>query len=143
LASPLSPTSATSRLKETFSARQLRVLFVDDEPLTRDVFGVYLKTVGVDVTLARDGTEALRLARQSRPHVIVLDLRMPGDYDGYEVIRALRGSPDTASIPVLLFTGAIGADHGSAAARGADAVVTKPCAPSVLLAAIRRFGGRA
>jgi CheY-like chemotaxis protein len=143
LATPVVPTSSTSRRKETSAARQLRVLFVDDEPLTRDVFGIYLKTVGVDVTLASDGAEALRVARQTRPHVIVLDLRMPGDLDGYEVIRALRASRETASIPILLFTGAIGAEAGPASDRGADAVVRKPCAPSVLLTAIRRFGGRA
>jgi CheY-like chemotaxis protein len=143
MATPVTPANTTSRRRESFQSRQLRVLFVDDDSLTRDVFGVYLKTVGLDVTLARDGSEALRYAKQARPHVIVLDLRMPGGPNGYEVIGALRSLRETQSIPILLFTGAPTPDDALPSARGADAVVMKPCAPSVLLAAIRRFGGRA
>lgn len=80
-----------------------RVLIVDDEPHNRELVRDLLEVEGHTVYEARNGTEALRMAATLAPHVILLDVMMPG-LDGYEVCRQLKGDANTRAIPVLLVT---------------------------------------
>ena len=79
-----------------------KILIADDEPagiaLLKGLLPQLYRFIG-----ATDGLTALELARQHHPDLILLDVRMP-DMDGYEVCRALKASPDTASIPVIFLT---------------------------------------
>jgi phosphoribosyl 1,2-cyclic phosphodiesterase/ActR/RegA family two-component response regulator len=81
----------------------VRVLLADDDDQLREVARTALARDGHIVIEARDGGEALRLARQESPDVIVLDVLMP-EMDGLEVLGALRAEAATARTPVLLFT---------------------------------------
>ena len=78
-------------------------LVIDDDEIERYVAAHILRSLGLLVTEAQDGTSGLRLAREQPPDVIVLDLRMPG-IDGFGVLEELHGDPSTAGIPVIIQT---------------------------------------
>jgi signal transduction histidine kinase/CheY-like chemotaxis protein len=80
-----------------------RVLIVDDEEISRYVLRQHLLTPHHLISEARDGAEALRVARSERPDVICLDLMIP-DLDGYEILRRLKADPLTEDIPVVIVT---------------------------------------
>ena len=79
-----------------------KVLIVDDEPYIRKFLGTLLSHKGYDVTLAEDGQKGLDRFLQERPHVIVLDLQMPG-MDGLTVLRQVRSLNPLQ--PVIILTG--------------------------------------
>ncbi|HLO66459.1 MAG TPA: response regulator [Holophaga sp.] len=79
------------------------VLLVDDDPDLRDTLGRILARDGYQVLIAKDGPEGLRVARESRPGIIVLDVILPG-MDGWEVLAALKADPAVADIPVVMHT---------------------------------------
>jgi DNA-binding response OmpR family regulator len=66
-----------------------RLLIVDDEEIVRDVLARFLKGKGYDVVTASNGREAMELVKKERPHLMLLDIRMP-EMDGFEVLRRLR-----------------------------------------------------
>jgi two-component system cell cycle response regulator DivK len=114
-------------------ARRERILFVDDDRATREGYAAYLDSCGYDVTITASGQDALRRAVEQRPSVIVLDLGLK-DMDGWEVARRLKAEPDTATVPIIAFTGAsLPHERISAMRAGCDRVVTKQCAPTALL----------
>ena len=77
-----------------------RVLVVDDDVKTVELVKLYLNRDGYRVLTAYDGVEALRLARESHPDLIVLDLMLPG-INGLEVCRTLR---DESDVPIIMLT---------------------------------------
>ena len=82
-----------------------RVLIADDDGIVRDVVRRYLERDGLDVSIAQDGTEALRLLGSQRIDVAVLDVMMPGP-DGLSLCRSLRRRADNGGygVPVILLT---------------------------------------
>jgi two-component system, OmpR family, alkaline phosphatase synthesis response regulator PhoP len=80
-----------------------RVLVVDDQPHVRRIVSAKLQKAGYEVLVAEDGEEALAMAREQRPDVLVADYRMPG-IDGMDLCRMLQDDPATANIPVVLLT---------------------------------------
>src|SRR5688572_8563753 len=101
-----------------------RILVADDEPSTAEMLALILGYTGYEVTRAYDGAEALQLARETKPDVIMLDVRMPKLY-GPEVTRRLKSDPDLAGKVVVLFSCA---DENDVQWReaGADAFLSKP-----------------
>jgi CheY-like chemotaxis protein len=91
-----------------------------------------LRRCGLDVLEASEGEAALRLIRENRPDLAVLDVRMPG-LTGIEIVRALTAQPDTAAIPVVLVS-AWGQVHeiDDGLASGARAYIVKPFQPQAL-----------
>lgn len=81
----------------------MKLLFVEDDPGLREVYTRSLRHFGYDVVEAGTGAEGLRLARESRPDVILMDLVLP-EMDGWEATRILKHDEATASIPVIAFT---------------------------------------
>lgn len=111
-----------------------RVLVVDDEPQIRRALATNLTTRGYQVDVAADGEEALRLAAEHRPDVVVLDLGLPG-IDGIEVVAGLRGWTD---VPIIVLSVRDSeADKVAALDAGADDFVTKPFGMDELLARLR------
>ena len=111
-----------------------RVLVVDDDTKTVELVKLYLNRDGYRVLTAFDGTEALRLARESHPDLIVLDLMLPG-VDGLRVCRTLR---DESDIPIIMLTAkTTDQDKLTGLDIGADDYVTKPFSPRELAARIR------
>jgi len=109
------------------------VLLVDDEPLILTVMEDFLTVHGLTVLVARDGNEALRLAVERSPDIIVLDVVVPA-MDGYEICRRLKADPRTREIQVILHTILKGAEvQARGEAAGADFIVHKPIRPLSLI----------
>ena len=83
-----------------------KILVVDDEPAVRGFVRYSLRGANFEVIEATSGIDALALIGSSRPDIVLLDIRMPG-MDGVEVLRHLRKSPATKSLPVIFLTGTI------------------------------------
>lgn len=111
-----------------------RALVVDDEAALAEVIASYLTRDQFEVTIARDGTEALRLAREVDPDVVVLDLGLPG-IDGVEVCRSLRTFSD--AYVVMLTARDTEMDTIVGLSVGADDYMTKPFSPRELVARVR------
>jgi DNA-binding response OmpR family regulator len=79
------------------------IMVVDDDPDTLSLLARYIRREGFTVVEASSGAECLRLVKERRPDVIVLDLMMP-EMDGFAVCRSLRADADTAEIPIILLT---------------------------------------
>ncbi len=114
--------------------RPPQVLVVDDDADARLLVGAILGKHGWEVTDAADGATALMLLGQRRDlSLVVLDLGLP-DIDGLHVLRALRNSPETAHIPVVVLTGRTDRDtEHSVLEIGADDYIRKPLDPPILL----------
>jgi DNA-binding response OmpR family regulator len=109
------------------------ILVVDDEPTITDVVSRYLERAGYSTRVAGDGADALRIAVESRPDLVVLDLMLPG-MDGLEVMRRLR---EHERVSVILLT-AKGehTDRIIGLRLGADDYVVKPFSPAELVARV-------
>jgi len=111
-----------------------RVLVVDDDVKTVELVKLYLNRDGYRVLTAYDGNEALRLAWEGHPDLIVLDLMLPG-IDGLEVCRILR---DESDVPIIMLTAlTTDQDKLTGLGLGADDYVTKPFSPKELAARVR------
>ncbi|NUT43908.1 MAG: response regulator [Thermoactinospora sp.] len=111
-----------------------RVLVVDDEPQILRALRINLAARHYEVAEAADGGQALRLAAEFRPDVVILDLGLP-DIDGVDVIHGIRG---WSSMPILVLSGRAGnQDKVEALDAGADDYVTKPFNIEELLARLR------
>lgn len=111
-----------------------RILVVDDDVKTVELVKLYLNRDGYKVLTACDGIEALRLAREKHPNLVVLDIMLPG-MDGLQVCRTLR---DESDVPIIMLTARVTDDDRlTGLEMGADDYVTKPFSPRELAARVR------
>jgi two-component system chemotaxis response regulator CheY len=117
------------------------VLIVDDDPSIRKLVATTLEDVaGFELVEAADGDEALELAREDAPAIVLLDIDMPG-IDGFEACRRLRAQPETADATVVMLTAAADQEAERAAEEaGADLFITKPFSPLELLRLVDDLG---
>jgi two-component system, OmpR family, response regulator len=114
---------------------EARLLVVDDEPNIVDLLATSLRFAGFEVATARNGSEALRVAPEFRPDLLVLDVMMPG-IDGFSVVRRLR--QDGMSVPVVFLTARDATeDKVTGLTLGGDDYVTKPFSLEEVVARIR------
>ena len=112
------------------------LLIAEDDLLLLPLLLATFRTSGLRLITAGTGTKALDLARAERPDLVLLDVGLP-ELNGYQVCKALKTDPATASIQVVMLTARAGpADQRLAAAAGADAYLTKPFSPGELLVAV-------
>jgi CheY-like chemotaxis protein len=117
------------------------VLVCDDEPIVRILVHATLDRERYTMVVARDGHEALALARSEQPDLIVLDLVMPGR-SGHNVLDALRRDPATAATPIIILTAWTHATDGPEMLRaGADRYLTKPFSPHQLASLVDELLG--
>lgn len=116
----------------------MRVLVIDDQLDLRRIAALSLGPLGgMTVVVAEGGPQGLRLARDERPDVILLDVMMP-DMDGPATLDALRRNPATATIPVIFLTGSSQPEEqAQLLALGAKGVLIKPFDPRSLASEVR------
>lgn len=118
-----------------------RILVVDDEMYIVNILDFSLESEGYRVTTAANGEEALRMAVEQSPDLIILDVMMP-KIDGYEVCRALKAKEETKQVPIILLTAKDrDADRKKGEEVGCDIYMTKPFSPVRLLDAVRELLG--
>ena len=115
------------------------VLLVEDNPENREIYGTFLRHYGYEVLEALDGAEGVRMARESLPRLVLMDVGLPV-LDGLEATRRIKADPRTAAIPVVALTAhAMDSDRDAARAAGCDGYVSKPAEPTRVLAVVRTF----
>ena len=118
------------------------VLAADDDEDILELVAFRLERSGYTVLRAHDGEEALRLAQEEHPDLVVLDVMMP-KLDGFEVTRRLRADAATSSTPIILLTArAQDADVQMGFDAGADDYLRKPFSPKELRARVQAILGR-
>ncbi len=128
-------TSAQTTPPSTQNASGKAILIVEDDEHAAEISRLYLVRDGHDVTVTHDGSEGLKLAQQSTPDLIVLDLMLPG-MDGLEICRRLREEKN--DVPVIMLTARVDeGDRLSGLDYGAEDYITKPFSPRELAARVR------
>jgi CheY-like chemotaxis protein len=118
------------------------VLVADDKDTGRELVRAAIESSGYRVVEAVDGVDAVDVARQCSPDLVILDLQMPR-LDGFGVLAELRADPKLCRTPVLALTAsAMPTDRGKAEHAGFDGYFSKPVRLSVLRAEIAKFLGQ-
>ena len=118
----------------------MRILICEDQDSIRRMIEALVEARGYKVTAVPSGTKAIDIAMTDAPDIVLLDLMLPGQYDGFEVCRRLRSDPSTKDVPVVIISALDDEDSRSkAAAAGANAYYTKPFSPIALLKEIDRI----
>ena len=118
-----------------------KILVVDDEPNIVRSLTYILNKEGYDVSTAEDGAEAMDMIRDSKPHLMILDVMML-NMSGYDVCRAVKSDPEFVDIQVMMLTanGQVG-DRRLGLSQGADEYITKPFSPRVILSKVKELLG--
>ena len=120
-----------------------KILVVEDEPDISKLVSYNLAQERFKVLTAEDGEQALKLIQREKPHLVVLDLMLPG-LSGMEVCKILRDQPETAKLPILMLTAkASETDRVVGLEMGADDYLAKPFSPREMVARVRAILRRA
>ena len=130
-----SPYTVVEKTQQAAPAPKGRVLIIDDDESVHGVLTNMLTREGYSTRVARDGKEGLRIAREYRPDIIILDILMPG-MDGWSVLSQLKTTPGLAEVPIILLTMLENKDMGFAL--GAADYLTKPIDAAKLIPVIEK-----
>jgi two-component system cell cycle response regulator DivK len=116
-----------------------KVLIVEDNDLNMKLFNDLLEAHGYRTLQTKDGVEALRMARQHRPDLILMDIQLP-EVSGLEVTKWLKEDDDLRSIPVIAVTAfAMKGDEEKIREGGCEAYVAKPISVASFMRTVERF----
>ena len=121
-----------------------KILIVEDEPDILELLGAILSDLkdSCEILCARDGEEALRIARKNKPNVILLDIHLP-KLNGYEVSKLVKSDASMNHIKVLMLSGiAQDSDRWKAQEVGADGYIVKPFDSNTVLSKVKALLGR-
>ena len=118
----------------------MRILVVEDQDSIRRMIEALVQARGYQDTAVSSGAKAIDVALTDAPDMVLLDLNLPGQYDGFDVCQRLRSDPTTRTVPVVIIS-AMDDDESRARATdaGATAYYTKPFSPIALLKEIDRL----
>ena len=115
------------------------ILIVDDVPTNLELMRMLLSRLGHQVYTARTGEEALEIAKEIRPRLVLADIVLPG-MDGLEMTRRLKSAPETQNTVVLAVTAlAMKGDEQKALEAGCDGYITKPIDVRMFSALIQKY----
>lgn len=121
----------------TLSDYDFKVLVIEDSEISLAMLENLLEGAGYDVMLASDGVTGRKLARTKKPHLIILDIEMPGE-NGYETLQKLKDNPDTVDIPIIFVSGLTDInDKVNGFELGAVDFITKPYEPIEVLMRVK------
>jgi two-component system cell cycle response regulator DivK len=119
-----------------------RILLVEDHEDNRNIYRTILEHFGYQVLVASDGREGIRMAREQRPDLILMDLSIPF-VDGWEATRVLKQDLATAHLPIIALSAhALPEDRARAREAGCDGYLAKPAEPRRVLEEVNRFLAR-
>jgi len=125
--------------KHQANVKRTRILVVEDNPLSSTLLDQLLKVHGYEILRTAEGWEAIDLARDQQPDLILMDIGLP-DICGLEVIRLLKQDNQTKTIPIIVVTAfAMPGDEKRGSESGCDAYITKPITIDKLLRTIESF----
>jgi two-component system CheB/CheR fusion protein len=139
---PLAPMRepAAPRPSITETLRSHRILIVEDNFDAAESLRLFLELTGHEVEVAHDGALGVAMARERQPEIVLCDIGLPGELDGYAVARALRSDPELSSTRLIALTGYGQAeDRRLASEAGFDLHLTKPTDPDALLRVLASF----
>lgn len=114
-----------------------KIIVIEDDPHILKLISQTLQREGYEVVTATDGSEGLRKVRETHPHLVVLDISLPG-LDGYQVCHHLRSEHATSKLPVIMVTAmSRPSDQRRGFETGADDYLSKPFVLSELITRIR------
>lgn len=116
----------------------MQVLLVDDNPLMQQVISRFLISQGYSVAVARDGEEALRMAREEGYRLLVIDMRLP-DQEGPQLLDSLRQLPGLDGCPAIAVSGLGEDDRERTVRAGFDSFLAKPIDLDELADTVRRY----
>lgn len=118
-----------------------KVLIIDDDEQNRILLRAIMKPLQCDVLEAGNGEQGIRLAKEQKPDLVLMDIQMPV-MDGYTAIRLLRNDPETRHITIIAVTSyAMKGDREKALAAGADDYIAKPIDIHKMMAMVERCLG--
>ena len=116
-----------------------RVLIVEDNDLNMKLFHDLLEAHGYDILQTKDGLEALRLARQHHPDLILMDIQLP-EVSGLEVTKWIKEDEELRAIPIIAVTAfAMKGDEEKIRSGGCEAYIAKPISVASFLRTVERF----
>ena len=118
--------------------KETQILVVEDSPTTRQQITKLLIQAGYEAVSAQDGEEALSLASELHPELVILDIVLPKK-NGYQVCRSIKNNPDLAVKVMMLTSKCQEKDRLWGARQGADAYLAKPIDSEELLGAVETF----
>jgi CheY-like chemotaxis protein len=121
----------------------MRILIIEDSDAIRQMIEALVIPLGHDVIAVPTGAKGIDAALSVAPDAILLDLHLPGSYDGFDVTKALRAHPVTEAVPIVVISGLSDtASQERALEAGATAYYTKPFSPMALLKELERLGAK-
>jgi CheY-like chemotaxis protein len=121
---------------------RFKILLVEDFDDARELYSTCLRSSGYDVIEAATGSDAVALARSASPHLILMDLLLPG-MDGWQATAELKSDPHLKHVPIVALTAHAFSDERERIANlGCDAFLAKPCLPPDLIQTVDRILGR-
>ena len=117
--------------------KDIRILLVDDEEDILEIVGYNLEQEGFEVLTAKNGKQAIKIAKKAQPQLIIMDVMMP-EIDGIEACERIRAIPELSQT-IITFLTARGEDYSQLAGfeAGADDYITKPIKPKLLISKIK------
>ena len=125
--------------EETMNGKAKTVLVVEDNELNMKLFHDLLEAHGYNILQTKDGMEALRLAREHRPDLILMDIQLP-EVSGLEVTKWIKEDENLKSIPVIAVTAfAMKGDEEKIREGGCEAYIAKPISVTSFLETVQRY----
>ena len=119
-----------------------KILIVDDDAQIRGLVDVTLRSDDYQIFQAENGEKAIEIARAEKPDLIIMDVMMPGDIDGFEATCILKNDPETKSSSIIILSGkGQEAERKKGFAADADDYFTKPFSPLALIKKVEEVLG--
>jgi len=125
-----------------WSNNMKKILIVDDQSEVRELVEVTLRLEDYQIFQAKNGDEAIKLARAEKPDLVIMDIMMPGGIDGLEATRVLKNDPETKGCQIIMLTAKGQQDDQEKGFKaGADDYFSKPFSPLALIKKVEEVLG--